>query len=99
MTKTATILGILIIHDVNSRGQNEHKSFCQQNIYIGLMGIVHMGNSNTRFVRKITKMTDEQLEAYVEKITSEIATASLPRVEAIFQQMEIINEIIEESIY
>jgi len=44
-------------------------------------------------------MTDEQLEAYVEKITSEISTASLPRVEAIYQQMEIINEIIEESIY
>lgn len=58
-----------------------------------------MGNTNTRFVRKIKKMTDEELEAYVEKITANIATATEPEAIAIFQQMEIINEIIEESIY
>ena len=49
---------------------------------------------NKTFERKIRNMTEEELEAHIEKLTANISTANLPEALAIGQQMELINKII-----
>ena len=50
---------------------------------------------NTQFERKIKNMTEEQLEAHIDKLFSKLATSNIAEATAIGHQMATINELLD----